>query len=144
MSEAPPPEAGTATNGEYTLSQMTHSPAVIAHLQQLANQAAVQQHLQDQQQQQQPSHAPHMSHSVNEDAIQYNQNPVPPPEAVAASGGLSTADLLRHVDIARQQHTALEQLVQAPVAQMPATSISQWSGKFSSWSHSMYQCPTGS
>ena len=46
MSEAPPPEAGNA-NGEYALAQMTNSPAVIAHLQQLASQAAAQQQLQD-------------------------------------------------------------------------------------------------
>lgn len=119
MSEAPPPEAGN-TNGEY-LSQLNNSPAVIAHLQQLASQAAVQQHLQEQQQQ--PGIAPLMGHTMNANVIQYNQNPVPAHDVVAASGGLSTADLLRHVDIARQQ-----QMVQESVAHLPATSAAQWSG----------------
>ena len=132
MSEAPSPEAGNA-NGEYALTQMTNSPAVIAHLQQLASQAAAQQHLQDQQQQQQqqqqqPGMAPQMDHTMNGDVIQFNQSPAPVQDAMAASGGLSTADLLRHVSMARDQQAVQEQMAQDPVAHMPAASAAQWSG----------------
>lgn len=123
MSEAPPPEVGNA-GGQYDLSQMTNSPAVIAHLQQLA---AVQQQLHDHQQQQpqQPAMDTQMGHNMNADVIQYNQNPVPAPGAAASGGNLSTADLLRHV---QTQQMAQEQLVQEPVANIPAASAAQWSG----------------